>query len=183
MFAVPPGAGEFTLIDDVCRHAAADELQHEVVGFGADEMPQPGAAPAVDPVHAVQPLEHGDTATPGPQQPGQLACAADDERRVVGLVVQVVGDADAAARQPVRQPALKPRRPGDAGDAGDQAQAAGVHSTLSLIIMRQGRECDCRLPCLCRQGRRRWAWAWCGSIRIAASPPAPSPRTTACDEK
>ena len=84
---------------------------------------QPGAAPAVDPVHAVQPLEHGDAALAGAQQPGQLARAADDEHSIVGLVVQVVGDADAAARQPVRQPALKARRPGDAGDAGDQAQA------------------------------------------------------------
>ena len=112
MHALPPAVRKLALVDDAVSQPVADRHQQQIPILSPQEVPQPGAPLALDPVHPVQALHDAHSPAPRLAQPIQAAHPPNHQHRIAGLL-QVVAHLDAALHQSFCQ--LGPERDHPAG--------------------------------------------------------------------
>ena len=80
------------LVDDLLGQVAADIRQEQVAVLGAQEMANPGAALAVQPVDSIQPLDDAHAPPPQAAQVQQTLGATVDQHHLAGRVCQVIAE-------------------------------------------------------------------------------------------
>jgi hypothetical protein len=104
---LPPRTGKLALINHDVSHTAPDRREQQVAPLSTQEVTEPSGVAPVDPIHAIQALQDGNTALSRAPQSHELTGATDHEHRIVRCVAQFVAGLYAMRGQSFYQPQLK----------------------------------------------------------------------------